>query len=192
MAGIHTHSGPGGYSQYLLYDITTLGFHSKNWETIVSGIVESISQAHLSRVAGRILVNSGELLDTNINRSPSAYENNPDEEKKKYTYNVDKEMTVLRFEDEKQNEIGLFSWFAVHGTSMQNTNHFISGDNKGYASYLVERRKNPNTQPGFGKFVAGFGQSNEGDVSPNTMGAFCNNGNTPTSWLSFVKFIPFC
>ena len=30
----------------------------------------------------------------------------------------------------------MVNWFAVHGTSMNNTNHYISGDNKGYAEQV--------------------------------------------------------
>jgi neutral ceramidase len=60
---------------------------------------------------------------------------------------------------------------------MQNTNQLISGDNKGYAMYLFEQLKNGNnTKPGMGPFVAIFSNSNEGDVTPNTKGAFCPNG----------------
>eukprot|EP01092_Planopodium_desertum_P014681 TRINITY_DN7499_c0_g1_i1.p1 TRINITY_DN7499_c0_g1~~TRINITY_DN7499_c0_g1_i1.p1 ORF type:complete len:496 (+),score=51.86 TRINITY_DN7499_c0_g1_i1:78-1490(+) len=60
---------------------------------------------------------------------------------------------------------------------MNNTNELISGDNKGYASYLFEKYMNGNTSlPGQGPFVAAFAQSNEGDVSPNTLGAFCPDG----------------
>ena len=40
ISGIHTHSGPGGYLQYVLYDITSLGFVEQSWEAVVSGIVE--------------------------------------------------------------------------------------------------------------------------------------------------------
>jgi neutral ceramidase len=68
-------------------------------------------------------------------------------------------MTVLRMEDESGNELGMLNWFAVHGTSMTNTNQYISGDNKGYASYLFEKYKNGNNSlPGIGPFVAAFGQ----------------------------------
>ena len=82
--------------------------------------------------------------------------------------------------------IGAINWFAVHGTSMNNTNTFISGDNKGasfiqaaeicysdvgYASYLLERDINKGAEPGKGPFVAAFGSTNLGDVSPNTQGA---------------------
>ena len=35
-----------------------------------------------------------------------------------------------------------FSWFPVHCTSMNNTNHLISSDNKGYAAQMFEKVKN--------------------------------------------------
>ena len=50
----------------------------------------------------------------------------------------------------------------------------INGDNKGYAAHLAEKWMNKETDlPSHGKFVAAFGQSNEGDVSPNTLGSYC-------------------
>jgi neutral ceramidase len=110
-------------------------------------------------------------------RSPSAYENNPYEDKVKYSANTDKEMTVVRIVGADGEEIGMLDWFSVHGTSMNNQNGFISGDNKGYAEYYIERLKNGNsTVTGTGKFIAAFVQANAGDVSPNTRGAFCDNG----------------
>jgi len=177
LSGTHTHSGPGGYAEYSIYLMTTLGFNKDNWHTIIDGIVNAISAAHDSVKPGKIMVNQGELLDSNLSRSPFSYLNNPAEERAKYQYNVDKNMTLLRFEDMKGNEIGMVNWFAVHGVSMTNQNKLISGDNKGYASYAFEKYKNgPKSLPGMGPFIAAFGQSNEGDVTPNTRGAFCNNG----------------
>ena len=41
-----------------------------------------------------------------------------------------------------QEPLGVINWFAVHPTSMNNTNHLISGDNKGLASQLLERYVN--------------------------------------------------
>ena len=41
-----------------------------------------------------------------------------------------------------QEPLGVINWFAVHPTSMNNTNHLISGDNKGLASQLLERHVN--------------------------------------------------
>jgi neutral ceramidase len=40
----------------------------------------------------------GEVLDANINRSPTAYNNNPAEERAQYKHDVDKDMTVLRIQ----------------------------------------------------------------------------------------------
>lgn len=48
ISGIHTHSGPGGYLQYVLYDITSLGFVKQSWEAVVSGIVEVLLCALMS------------------------------------------------------------------------------------------------------------------------------------------------
>ena len=42
--------------------------------------------------------------------------------------------------------LGVINWFAVHPTSMNNTNHLISGDNKGLASQLLERYVNKNNR----------------------------------------------
>src|SRR5690606_26340927 len=110
---------------------------------------------------------------------PTAYLNNPAEERARYAYDVDKEMTLLRFEDASTSSpLGMINWFAVHGTSMNNWNTLISGDNKGYAALLFAKFMTGGnfSFPGMGPFVAIFGQSNEGDVSPNTLGAFCWNG----------------
>lgn len=81
---------------------------------------------------------AGEILDAGVNRSPSAYLNNPASERAKYKYDVDKEMTLLKFVDDQWGPVGSFNWFATHGTSMSRTNELISGDNKGTASRLME------------------------------------------------------
>lgn len=81
---------------------------------------------------------SGDLLDAGVNRSPSAYLNNPAEERSKYEYNVDKEMTLIKFVDDELGPVGSFNWFATHGTSMSRTNSLISGDNKGAAARFME------------------------------------------------------
>merc|ERR1711991_996899 len=83
-------------------------------------------------------------------------------------------MVLLKFEDENGSQIGTMNFFAVHGTSMFNYNRLVSGGNKGYASYLFEKQMNGwNQLSGRGPFVAAFGQSNEGDVSPNIKGGIC-------------------
>ncbi|OIW02928.1 hypothetical protein TanjilG_29704 [Lupinus angustifolius] len=138
ISGIHTHAGPGGYLQYVVYIVTSLGFVRQSFDALVDGIEKSIVKAHENLRPGSIFVNKGELLDAGVNRSPSGYLNNPAAERSKYKYNVDKEMTLLKFVDDEQGPVGSFNWFATHGTSMSRTNSLISGDNKGTAARLME------------------------------------------------------
>ena len=42
LSGTHTHSGPGGYWQYVLFEVTSLGFVKESLDVIVDGVVESI------------------------------------------------------------------------------------------------------------------------------------------------------
>ncbi|KAI8521297.1 Neutral ceramidase [Branchiostoma belcheri] len=175
LSAIHTHSGPAGFLQYVLFDVTSLGFVRESFNALVDGIVASIQRAHNNVVPGDLYLNQGELQDANINRSPTAYLNNPESERAKYDANTDKNMVVLKFVDQHGTGLGMISWFAVHCTSMNNTNGLISGDNKGYASQLFEADMNPGSLAGQGSFVAAFAQSNEGDVSPNTQGPHCQD-----------------
>ncbi|KAL3569674.1 hypothetical protein D5086_029564 [Populus alba] len=138
ISGIHTHAGPGGYLQYVVYIVTSLGFVRQSFDVIVDGIEKSIIQAHENLRPGSIFVNNGELLDAGVNRSPSSYLNNPAEERSKYKYDVDKEMTLIKFVDDEWGAVGSFNWFATHGTSMSRTNSLISGDNKGAAARFME------------------------------------------------------
>ncbi|KAL3518113.1 hypothetical protein ACH5RR_020702 [Cinchona calisaya] len=138
ISGIHTHAGPGGYLQYVVYIVTSLGFVRQSFDALVDGIEQSIVQAHENLRPGSIFVNTGELLDAGVNRSPSAYLNNTAAERSKYKYDVDKEMTLLKFVDDEWGPVGSFNWFATHGTSMSRTNGLISGDNKGAAARFME------------------------------------------------------
>lgn len=87
-------------------------------------------------------------MDAGVNRSPSAYLNNPVTERNKYKYDVDKEMTLLKFVDREWGPVGSFNWFATHGTSMSRTNSLISGDNKGAAARFMEDWFNKNIVEG--------------------------------------------
>jgi len=118
------------------------------------------------------------VLNVNINRSPSSYLRNPAEERAQYEHDTDKTLTQLRFVDLENNLLGAFNWYAVHATSMNNTNQLVTSDNVGYAALLLEKEYNPNKMPGKGKFVGAFCSSNLGDVSPNIMGPKCSiSGN---------------
>ncbi|KAL2721907.1 neutral ceramidase [Vespula maculifrons] len=173
ISGTHTHSSPGGFMMDVLFDLTTYGFVKESFNAIVNGITRSIKRAHENVVPGRIFITQGEILDANINRSPLAYLNNPKAERDKYDNNVDKTMTQLQFVGADNQPLGVINWFAVHPTSMNNTNHLVSSDNVGYASILFEKMINKNAMIGKGPFVATFASTNLGDVSPNTRGPKC-------------------
>jgi len=70
-------------------------------------------------------------------------------------------MLLLKFQNPATNKgIASLNWFPVHGTSMNNQNGFISGDNKGYAEYAFERYMNGNnTVTGQGAFISAFAQT---------------------------------
>ncbi|GIY16302.1 neutral ceramidase [Caerostris extrusa] len=134
----------------------------------------SIERAHNNVQPGYIYWNIGEVHNASINRSPTAYNNNPEEERSRYKENVDKRMFLLKFTDIRDKPLGTMNWFAVHPTSMNSSNTLISGDNKGVASLMFEQNMNgEEALPGKGPFVAAFAQSNAGDVSPNIFGARC-------------------
>ncbi|XP_076681522.1 neutral ceramidase [Andrena cerasifolii] len=173
ISGTHSHSTPGGFMLDLLFDITAFGFVQETFDALVKGITKSIERAHDSIVPGRIFVRHGEVLGANINRSPLAYLNNPKSERDRYKHNVDKVLTQMQFIGADDKPLGVINWFAVHPTSMNNTNHLVSSDNVGYASILFEKSMNKDSLVGKGPFVAAFASTNLGDVSPNTRGPKC-------------------
>nr|XP_055031802.1 neutral ceramidase [Misgurnus anguillicaudatus]XP_055031803.1 neutral ceramidase [Misgurnus anguillicaudatus] len=184
MSGTHTHSGLGGYFQYTLFMITSSGYIKPSIQAIVNGMVKSIDIAHRNIRPGRVFINKGELLDTNLNRSPHSYLNNPEEERNSYEYNTDKQIVIMKFTDLDGDGMGLLSWFAVHPVSMNYTNRMVSSDNMGYASYAFEQEKNIGFLPGEGPFVAGFSSSNLGDSSPNIRGPVCVDTGEKCDYLN--------
>lgn len=173
ISGTHTHSSPGGFMLDILFDLTTFGFVRESFDAIVNGITNSIVRAHNAVVPGRIFIAHGQVLDANINRSPQAYYNNPQSERDKYEHDVDKTLTQMQFIGADDKPLGAINWFAVHPTSMNNTNHLVSSDNVGYASILFEKMMNKDALVGKGSFVAAFASTNLGDVSPNIRGPKC-------------------
>ena len=59
ISGTHTHAGPGGYLQYVVYIVTSFGFVRQSFDVIVNGIEKAIIQAHENLSPGSISVNTG-------------------------------------------------------------------------------------------------------------------------------------
>jgi neutral ceramidase len=167
----HTHSAPGGYSHYGLYNMAVPGFVPEVYQTIVDGIVDAIIQADAKAVPATIRVLRGEIDPTKevaFNRSVPAYNSNPEVKKvgeKESEYAVDRSMLLLRFDDAEGNPIGSWNFFGTHTTSISNDNTLICSDNKGYAALFMEKalRKEGSAE----EVVSVFAQRKAGDVTPN-------------------------
>lgn len=165
LSATHTHSGPGGYWQSRTTTGLDGGLFPAHFEAIVAGLTESIVRAHEDLQPGNVFINTGKVADTGANRSVVAYMENPAEERARYSENTNTEMTLLKFVD-ATGDIGMLNWYALHPTAMNFYNRLISGDHKGYASLIVER-KHGTTYKSPTDFVAAFAQSDPGDVTPN-------------------------
>lgn len=106
-----------------------------------------------------------------------AYLNNPEAERSRYKSDTETTLTLLRFQRASDNKnIGVLTWFPVHPTSLYGNNTHVTGDNKGVAAWMLERDLAGDASAAEG-FVAGFSQASVGDTSPNTLGAWCDDGS---------------
>ena len=179
ISGTHTHSGPSGFFQYMLFDLAGSLFVNQTFTAFVDGPFDAIVAADANVRLGSITVAQGEVESGgNINRSPSSYLYNPASERSRYPSDTDHGLVQLnfRYAGDPEAGSGLFNWFAAHPTSMNFTNHLISSDHKGTASQFIEQAADPGALPGQEKFVAAFASTNLGDVSPNTAGPLCHGG----------------
>ncbi|MFM1876186.1 MAG: hypothetical protein RL266_1923 [Bacteroidota bacterium] len=167
----HTHSAPGGYSHFGLYNMSIPGFVPEVYQRVVDGIVDAIVMADESMRPATVKISKGEIehdKEVAFNRSLVAYNANPEVKtklKKEETEQaVDRNMLLMRFDDPEGNPIGSWNWFGVHTTSLSNDNHRICSDNKGYAAKYHEdkvRKRKKDT------FISVFAQRKAGDVTPN-------------------------
>ncbi|RYP76487.1 hypothetical protein DL771_001721 [Monosporascus sp. 5C6A] len=173
VTGTHSHAGPGAWFNYLLPQITSFGFDKQSYQAIVDGAVLSIKRAHESLEEGYLDIGTVNITDANVNRSLYAYLANPASERAQYADDVDKEMTVLRFQRASDGKnVGVLTWFPVHGTSIYQNSTHVAGDNKGVAALMFEKAMEGEDSAADG-FVAGFSQANVGDTTPNVLGACC-------------------
>ncbi len=159
LAATHTHASLGGLAHDYLYTIATLGFEKDNFENVVSGIVDSIVAAHSSLQFASIGFAENILPQITRNRSMEAFLKNS--HASDLPIGVDQRVRQLNFFDVDQSVIALWNLFPIHGTSLSNENRLISGDNKGWAAALVERKF---------PIVAAFSNGAAGDVSPDPLG----------------------
>lgn len=166
----HTHATPTGVSTEPLYNITSLGWHPDTYRAQVNGSMQALREALADLAPGNVKVSQSQLTGVGVNRSAEALKDVPQELLDGLVDGVDPFNTTFRFEHDGKLR-AVLNWFALHPTSLTNKNTLISGDNKGYASYLLETVDHGvdlNAGSDDDTFIAAFATSNAGDVSPNT------------------------
>lgn len=162
----HTHSAPGGYSQYTFYAMEAPGFCEEMLEDIVDAIAGALVEAWKTRASGFVRFDEGVFDDdceVAFNRSPLSWNRNPETRELDWSsrhLGVDRRLRLLRFDDADGRCRGELNFFGVHGTSVHSDNRKVHYDNKGYAAAILEREQGEG-------FVAGFAQGTTGDVTPN-------------------------
>ncbi|MDG1479935.1 MAG: neutral/alkaline non-lysosomal ceramidase N-terminal domain-containing protein, partial [Myxococcota bacterium] len=167
----HTHSAPGGFSTRRFDNASIPGFQPAVLEAYVAGTVRAIAQAWKTQQPGRLRLAADRFPDTvpvAFNRALRAHHRNP-EVTRRYGHDerhlaIDREMTVVRAENEAGAPLGLIAWFSVHNTCVHSDNLLISADAKGYASTHCEQDQ---AEQGAPDFVAMMCQGASGDVTPN-------------------------
>ena len=180
LSATHTHQGPAGYSHYEGFNTFHFGFDKLVLDTIVDGMMAALRMAHQNIQAhpetAPIQLAVDELLNTNINRSLIAFEQNSQQEREEFIntrgeeITVDKRVVQLNMVRKSGSAVGVINWFGVHPTVLGSELDLVSSDIKGYASLGFERIMNTRygeTGNGEDNFVAAFAQKDEGDASPN-------------------------
>jgi neutral ceramidase len=189
ISATHTHAAIQGYTHYVWLNLSGAfdssdhqGFDRDNFDALVGGITDAIVAAdqQADSTTGTLRIGTG-TVDSKVsfNRSKVAYDLNPATERANVP-EVDREMTLLRFDAGDGRELGSFNWFPVHNTTYSKENPFVSGDAKGIAAYWLEQEKGVIEWGTKGGYVAGFAQANCGDVSPN-LPTSPGQPNPPTS-----------
>lgn len=165
----HTHSAPGGFSYYPLYNMPTPGFSEKMYREVYGAIVQAIVEAEARKQEGSVSLHKGIFeLDKEVafQRSMEAYNANPDIPEKLTMQTlhkgVNREMQLLNLIDKNNRSFGSINWFGVHTTSLSNDLHKVNADNKGYAANFLEAYFQSKGE----KYVGAFAQGICGDVSP--------------------------
>lgn len=168
----HTHSGPGGCTHDVLYNVVTPGFVPAHLEAVIAAAVAAIIEARRTAAPTMLGFAQGsfdEQVPVAWNRSLRAYNRNPDVVPRAETETqlaLNRRMQVLSLRRDGVTQ-ALVSWFGVHATCLGSGLDRYDGDNKGYAAAQAEERLR---QLGAARPVAIFAQGTAGDVSPHFHG----------------------
>lgn len=165
----HTHSGPGGCTHDVLYNLVTPGFQPEHLARVVDAASTALLSAQAQAAPADLDLHQGhfeEQVPVAWNRAIEAYNRNPDVEPQPPTRTaraIDRCMSVLAVR--QGDQVGaLLSLFGVHATCLSSRLHRHDGDNKGYAARHAEAVLHAR---GVDAPVAIFAQGTAGDVSPH-------------------------
>lgn len=185
LSATHSHATAAGQAHHDLANITAQGHDEQSFDLMIAGTVEAIRTAHVNisnavnnNATGTLNLGFLEVLNANVQRSLPAFEKNPQAERQQFVDTAGVEVTTnrtmsqIKFKRDSGQDIALFNWYPIHGTSLWQRNTLLSGDNKGYVAQFMERGvaarqaadsfvENDET------FVAAYAQADEGDNSPN-------------------------
>lgn len=168
----HTHSGPGGCSHDVLYNLVTPGFVPEHLAAVVEAAAGAILEAWRSAAPAQLSIVAGTFdpeLPVAWNRSLRAYNRNPEVQPRgpdETHLALDRGMQVLLLRHEGRVH-ALLSLFGVHATCLGAGLRNYDGDNKGYAAAQAEEALR---KAGAADAVAIFAQATAGDVSPHFHG----------------------
>ncbi len=171
----HSHATAVGQDHHDGSNLSAWGHDAQTYDAMVTGIVTAIRRAHrnLEKASpAPIRIAQGELENATVQRSAPAYARNPEADRRRFLdldgreVTTNRMMTLLKLERGDGTAVGMLNWFAIHGTSMAQTNRLLSGDNKGYAELRFERDFATDYFADE-TFVGAFLQADEGDNSPN-------------------------
>ncbi len=172
LTATHTHSAPGGCSQYLMFNAACFGFSPRVWSAVVDGLVAAIHAADDALEPATLRLGHAQIPlcePVAFNRSLPAHRNNRDvlaDDARSFATAVERRTTTLRADGADGRTLGLINWFGVHATNVHADGTAVHADNKGLAAMQLEREAagDPDFRP---DFVAIFAQTCPGDVQPN-------------------------
>src|SRR3954453_14972304 len=139
LSATHTHSSTGPIWPADNMGYGGLGgdfFDPRIFELTAQGIADAILRADHDLVPARAGVATVQVYDASRNRESEVFQRDTDRDRYPDTINPD--LTVLRVEDQQHRPLGLWSNFAIHGTSFGDGNLDFSGDNPGVAARVAE------------------------------------------------------
>ena len=175
LSATHTHSGPSGICDTLLYGAQSSGPSAEIISAIVSGVISTMVEAKRSRRWSKLCWGEWQLPSQLLrNRSLNAWRRNldvSDIQEDASDPGVDQRVRVLRVEDSSGYESGIISWAACHATTVTSQNSQIDSDFSGRAATLVENSRKGTASPSPSHpYVVMLIQGAAGDVTANDFG----------------------